>query len=197
MMLTAFSLTLSLLMMFFHTYLLLMLLSLLVQMVCLLTSFERLLLKFLSSLTMFYSVLHGVVPLEWKRSRITPVHKGGASTVPNNYRPIAVVSVLAKILEKIVATKLSAFLKAHHLLYPHQGAYQHGKSPEDILMVAIDIISAQLDKRDSVCAAFLDLRKAFDSLDHSILLHNLSQLGLSKNAAQCRQVLCYVVFFTL
>ena len=45
------------------------------------------------------------------------VHKGGASNVPNNYRPIAVVSVVAKVLEKIVATKLSAYFTAHHLLH--------------------------------------------------------------------------------
>ena len=78
------------------------------------------------------------------------VHKGGASNVPNNYRPIAVVSVavVAKILEKIVATKLSAFLKACHLLHPHQDAYQHGKSPEDILMVAVD-------KRDTIMSKMI------------------------------------------
>ena len=53
--------------------------------------------------------------------------------------------------------------------------YRHGKSTEDILLVAVDTI----DKRDTACAAFLDLRKAFDSLDHCILLHRLSDLGVA------------------
>jgi len=57
--------------------------------------------------------------------------------------------------------------------------YRHGKSTEDILLVAVDSIVHHLDKGESVCAAFLDLRKAFDSLDHSILLNELSRLGMS------------------
>jgi len=82
-------------------------------------------------------------------------------------------------LEKLVAGQLSAHLKSNNVLHPHQGAYQHGKSTSDILLVAVDSITSFLDNGDSVCAAFLDLRKAFDSLDHSILLQRLSNLDLS------------------
>ena len=58
-------------------------------------------------------------------------------------------------------------------------AYRHGRSTEDILSVAVDTIVTYLDKGDAVCAAFLDLRKAFDSLDHCTLLCRLSGLGVS------------------
>ena len=119
------------------------------------------------------------MPQAWKQSHITPVHKGGSLDEPSNFRPISVVSVVAKILEKIVSTQLSSYLEDHKLLHPHQGAYRHGKSTEDILLVAVDSIIYHLDKGESVCAAFLDLRKAFDSLDHSILLNQLSRLGMS------------------
>ena len=91
---------------------------------------------------------------------------------------IQIVSIIAKIL-KIVATQLSDYFESNELLHPHQGAYRHGRSTEDILSVAIDTIVTCLDKGDAVCAAFLDLRKAFDSLDHYTLLCRLSNLGVS------------------
>ena len=125
------------------------------------------------------SLQQGIVPQVWKRSHITLVHKGSSLDEPSNFRPISVVSVVAKILEKIVSTQLSFYLENHNLLHHHQGAYRHGKSTEDILLVAVDSIVHHLDKGESVCAAFLDLRKAFDSLDHSILLNELSRLGMS------------------
>ena len=80
-----------------------------------------------------YSLQHTVVPLAWKRSHITPVFKGGAPNDASNYRPIAVVPVVAKILEKIVATQLGTYLEQNNLLHPHQGAYRCGRSTEDIL----------------------------------------------------------------
>ena len=82
-------------------------------------------------------------------------------------------------MEKIVATQLSAFFEDIDALYPHQGTYRHGKSTEDILLVAVDTIVTHMDKGDTVCATFLDFWKAFDSLDHCILLHRLSDLGVS------------------
>ena len=98
----------------------------------------------------------------------------GAPDDPSNYRPVAVVLVVAKILEKIVATQLSMFLELNNLLHPHQGAYRCGKSTEDILLLAVDHIAVLLDKGSVVCAAFIDLRKAFDSLDHCLLLERIS-----------------------
>ena len=85
---------------------------------------------------------------------------------PCNHRPISVVPVIAKILEKIVSVQLTGYLETNHLFYPHQGAYRPDKSTEDILQVAVDYIVNYLDDKQILCAAFLDLRKAFDSLDH-------------------------------
>ena len=118
------------------------------------------------------------MPLAWKRSHITPVFKGGAPNDPSNYRPIAVVPVVAKILERIVATQLSVYLEWNNLLHPHQGVYCCGKSTEDILLLAVDYIATLLDKGCVVCAAFIDLRKAFDLLDHCLLLQRISDLGV-------------------
>ena len=78
----------------------------------------------------------------------------------------------------MIATQLNAFLEHHDLLHNLQGAYRHGRSADQILMYAVNTIVRSVDGGNCVCAAFLDLRKAFDSLDHSILLQRLQNLGV-------------------
>ena len=70
------------------------------------------------------------------------------------------------------------FLEHHNSLHDLQGAYRHGRSADQILMYAVDTIVQAVDGDNCVCAAFLDLRKAFDSLDHCILLQRLQKLGI-------------------
>ena len=130
------------------------------------------------------SLQNGEVPSEWKQSHITPVHKGGSPDDPGNFRPISVVPIIAKIFEKIVSDQLSTYFEDNHLLHPHQGAYRSGKSTQDILLVAVDRIVYLLDKGEAVCTAFLDLRKAFDSLDHHILLQRLYDMNVSPAVLQ-------------
>ena len=79
------------------------------------------------------SLKSGQVPSEW-------IYKGGSPDDPSNFRPISVVPIIAKILEKIVSDQLSIYLEDNHLLHPHQGAYCSGKSTQDILLVAVDSI---------------------------------------------------------
>ena len=76
---------------------------------------------------------------------------------PGNFRPISVVPVVAKVLEKIVAAQLSAHLEEHKLLNSHQCAYRRKKSTEQLLMVAVDSVAQAIDHDMSVCVAFLDL----------------------------------------
>ena len=90
-----------------------------------------------------------------------------------------VVPVVAKILEKIIVCQLSTYLEEHNLLHPHQGAYRCGKSTSDILLLAVDHIVQSVDEGRAICASFLDLRKAFDLLDHCILLQRIFDLGVS------------------
>jgi len=84
-------------------------------------------------------------------------------------------------LEKIVSTQLSKYLEQNNLLHPHQGAYRCGKSTEDILLLAVDHIATSLDKGNVVCA---DLKKAFDSLDHCLLLQRISELGVHSTVVE-------------
>ena len=132
-------------------------------------------------LTFLYnkSLESGPVPMAWKKSNVTPVHKGGKSDDPGNYRPVSVMPIVAKVFEKMIASQLNIFLEHHHLLHNLQGAYRHGRSADQILMYAVDTIVQAVDAGDCVCAAFLDLRKAFDSLGHCILLGHLQKLGVT------------------
>ena len=104
----------------------------------------------------------GSFPDAWKQSNVTPVHKGGDADDPGNYHPISVVPIVARVLEKIIASQLSLYLESHHLLNDLQGAYRHGRSAAQILLYAVDKIVQAVDSGNFVCAAFLDLRKAFD-----------------------------------
>ena len=94
-----------------------------------------------------------------------PVYKGG----DRQFR---------KVLERLIADQLRSYLESRHLLHDHQGAYRCGRSSDQILLFTVDKIVNALDCGSVVCAAFLDLRKAFDSLDHVTLLHRVQELGV-------------------
>ena len=78
-----------------------------------------------------------------------------------------------------MSDQLSTYFEDSHLLHLHQGVYHSGRSTQDILLVAVDRTVHLMDEGQAVCAAFLDLRKAFDSLDFSILLQQLYDMNVS------------------
>ena len=116
--------------------------------------------EIIESLTVLYSksIQYGEIPLDWKKSHKTPVHKGGDPSDPGNFRTISVVPVVAKILEKLIVSQLRArgYLESHQLFHGHQGAYRCGRSLEKMLLYAVDTIVNSLDSGKVVHAAFLD-----------------------------------------
>ena len=95
---------------------------------------------------------------------ILTVHKGGPTSDPDNYRPICVVSVAAKVLETLIANQLQDYLKRHQLLHTHQGLIDM----EDLLMIYYCMLLTQLFRVSITNMSAV--HKAFDSLDHVILL---------------------------
>jgi len=85
-------------------------------------------------LTLLYnkSLSSGTIPLEWKKCNVTPIHKSGSFEDPGNFRPISVVPIIAKLLEKIVAFQLNSYFEKNHLLFDYQGAYRRGRSTEQL-----------------------------------------------------------------
>ena len=77
-----------------------------------------------------------------------------------------------------MAYQLNSYFEKNSLLFDYQGAYRRGRSTEQLLLTAIDTIVHAIDNKAIACVAFLDLRKAFDSLDHVILLQRLNSLGV-------------------
>ena len=95
------------------------------------------------------------------------------------------VPVAVYVFEKIVAFQLNSYFEDRQLLSTYQGTYFHGKSTEQLLLVAVDTILCALNKKHIACVAFLDLWKAFDSLDHKILLQRLRKLGVHGTEIAC------------
>ena len=120
------------------------------------------------------SVSTNSFPNQWKIAKVTPLHKGGARNDINNYRPISVLPILSKILEKHVASSLSVFLRDNNLLYELQLAFRSGHSAETALIRLTDQILKNMDNDEVTGLVFIDFRKAFDVIDHELLLKKLS-----------------------
>ena len=123
-------------------------------------------------LTFLYnlSLQSGIFPSELKLAKVIPIHKGDSKHLLNDYRPVSVLPVLSKILEKIVYSRLIAFINKHNILYNLQFGFREGHSTSMALMVLVDKIFWAIDDDEYVLGVFLDFGNAFDCLDHGILL---------------------------
>jgi hypothetical protein len=121
----------------------------------------------------------GIFPNKFKYSRIVPIYKSGDPKSCDNYRPIALVSAISKILEKIVAVRLTNHLQLNDLLYKHQYGFQRNMSTEHNLIHVINFISNALNNGNYCIGVFLDLKKAFDVCSHDILLKKLTKFGIN------------------
>ena len=124
------------------------------------------------------SFQQGIVPPKLKVSRTVPIFKSGLADNCSNYRPISCLPVLSKIFEKIVTNQLYSYLVANNILYNYQFGFQPGKSTLHPLIHICDYISKAFNSDEIVVGVFLDLQKAFDLVDHNILLKKLECIGV-------------------
>lgn len=115
------------------------------------------------------SLKNGVYPEKFKISRVIPIYKSGDHLLADNYRPISLISSIAKILDKIVAIKLTNHLEINKLLYPFQFGFQKKASTELNLLHMTNFIGSALNDNKYCIGIFLDLKKAFDVVSHKIL----------------------------
>ena len=112
------------------------------------------------------SFLTGVYPDLLKIVKIVPIHKGGSSQDVNNYGPISLLSIFEKIIEKLIHKKLYGFLEEHYILYHNQFGFRKNNSIVHALIQISEMIKASIDTGKFGCGLFIDLRKAFDTLEH-------------------------------
>lgn len=124
------------------------------------------------------SLFSGVVPDRFKIAKVVPIYKKGATTQASNYRPISLLSIFNKLLEKLVYRRLYGFLNKHNVLYKYQFGFRKNYSSTLAILDVLDSCYKNLDNNNMIVGIYLDLQKAFDTVDHEILLSKLSYYGI-------------------
>lgn len=128
------------------------------------------------------SLTTGEIPSSWKSARVIPLHKGGSTSDMNNYRPISIINSVTKIFEKLIFNQLSTYLTDHNILSQHQSGFRPGYSTTTALLKFTNDVMSAADSNMPSGAIFIDLSKAFDLVDHYLLLDKLHAIGLSRTA---------------
>ena len=120
----------------------------------------------------------GEYPELLKVVKVVPIHKGGSTRDINNCRPISLLSIFDKIMEKVMHKKLYYFLEEHIILYQNQFGFRRNNSTVHALTQITKRIKDTIDSGKFGCGIFVDLRKAFDTVNHEILLNKLEHYGI-------------------
>ena len=132
------------------------------------------------SLTLIFkaSLSQGIVPDDWKKAFVIPVHKNGDRTSAANYRPISLTSIPCKIMEHIICSNIFSHLEEHGILCDEQHGFRRKRSCETQLITAVNDFAIALNNSEQIDAIFLDLSKAFDTVPHKRLCNKLAFYGI-------------------
>jgi hypothetical protein len=128
-----------------------------------------------------FSLEAGVVPDSLKLAKVIPIFKKGDVDLATNYRPISLLNVSIKIFEKVLANRLMNFFDKYKMFYDYQFGFRKRHSTSLALVEVIDDCYKLLDEDNYVAGMYFDLQKAFDSVDHAILLKKLYHYGIRGN----------------
>ena len=120
----------------------------------------------------------GIFPEALKVSKVIPIHKGGDTDELNNYRPISLLSVFDKIIERLLHTRLYKFLEEHKILSSKQFGFRKNSSTTLAIIEMSERIRESIENKKYGCGIFIDLSKAFDTINHNILLEKLEHYGI-------------------
>ena len=129
-----------------------------------------------------FSIRSSHIPIEWKKAKISLVPKDGNLTDINNFRPIAILPAVSKIMEHLIQSQTMSYLERNGVLDVHQGGFRKNNSTTATTSSMLDDLYLNINNRQLTYAIFIDFRKAFDSINHEILLKKLGKLGFANSA---------------
>ena len=124
------------------------------------------------------SLVQGIMPDVLKVSRVTLIDKGGDAADPSNYRPISTLYLFAQIFETLVYLQVSTYLEKYSILNKFQFCFRKGRSTEQAIVEITDNLKKVIDNNLYTCGVFLNFAKAFDTVNHQILLKKIETYGI-------------------
>ena len=125
------------------------------------------------------SISLSLIPDDCKIAKLKPLYKKEAKTKPKNYRPISLLPLLSKIIERIIHNQTQEFLDKNNILYKYQSGFRKHHSTDTCLSYLTDKVKIGFEEGLLTGMVLIDLQKAFDPIDHSILLEKMSCLGFA------------------
>ena len=135
----------------------------------------------LSSLTLIInqSLMTGIFPSALKIAKVVPLHKKDSTVSMDNYRPVSLLTSISKVFEKVVHIQVSDYFVKNELFFKSQYGFRAEHSTELAGIELVDRIHTEMDNKKNPFTIYMDLSKAFDTLDHSILLRKLQHYGIN------------------
>ena len=127
------------------------------------------------------SLKDGIVPHIWKKAVVTAIFKKGSRCEPGNYRPVSLTCILCKLMESIIRDVINSYFNDNNLFAKCQHGFRNKRSCTSQLLEVMEDITGLLDEGSPIDIAYLDFRKAFDSVPHNRLLLKLEAYGITGN----------------
>ena len=124
------------------------------------------------------SFLYGIFPEKMKSAKVVPIFKSGNNQLFTNYRPVSLLPQFSKVLEKLFNGRLMSYINKNDILYNGQYGFRKNFSTSLAILDLIEEITTNVDKQQVTIGVFIDLKKAFDTIDHKILLNKMQVYGI-------------------
>ena len=124
------------------------------------------------------SFTEGTFPDDMKTARVIPLFKTGEKNVFTNYRPVSLLPQFSKLLEKLFSARLDKFIDKYNILTENQYGFRANRCTSDALLELVEKITNSIDKKKYTVGVFIDLKKAFDTIDHKLLLKKMELYGV-------------------